>query len=93
MPDRLSINIEFPTDLSLQKAETLDFSKIKIYDALMDMTKGRGPDSCIDCVGLELDAMASFDAMIDKAKAALYLALTGRMSCVKQFIKVVMRPA
>ena len=70
---RLSINIEFPTDLSLQRAETLDFSKVKIDDALMAMTKGRGPDSCIDCVGLESDAMSSFDAMIDKAKAALYL--------------------
>ncbi len=56
------------------KAETLDFSEVKIYDALMEMTKGRGPDRCIDCVGLESDAMASFDAMLDKAKAAVFLA-------------------
>ncbi len=56
------------------RAEALDFSDVKIYDTLMEMTDGRGPDSCIDCVGLESDAMASVDAMIDKAKAALYLA-------------------
>jgi len=55
------------------KAETLDFSDVKIYDALMEMTGGRGPDRCIDCVGLESDALASVDAMVDKAKAALYL--------------------
>lgn len=56
------------------RAETIDFSDVKVYDALMEMTKGRGPDRCIDCVGLEADAMASLDSMVDKAKAALYLA-------------------
>ena len=39
----------------------------------MEMTKGRGPDRCIDCVGTESDALASLDAAIDKLKAALYL--------------------
>ena len=33
------------------KAEVIDFSKDTVYDKLMDMTKGRGPDSCIDAVG------------------------------------------
>ena len=56
------------------RAETLDFSAVKIYDALMDLTDGRGPDRCIDCVGLEADALASLDSMIDKAKATLYMA-------------------
>lgn len=37
------------------------------------MTNGRGPDRCIDCVGAESDAGASFDAMLDKAKAAVLL--------------------
>jgi len=55
------------------KAETLDFSEVKVYDALMEMTDGRGPDRCIDCVGTESDASASFDAMLDKAKAAVFL--------------------
>ncbi len=68
LPERLQMAREHG------RAETLDFSDVKIYDTLMEMTDGRGPDSCIDCVGLESDAMASVDAMIDKAKAALYLA-------------------
>src|SRR5690606_19043957 len=55
------------------RAETLDFSAVKIYDALMEMTRGRGPDRCIDCVGTESDAGASADAMLDKAKAALHI--------------------
>src|SRR3954452_22079399 len=30
------------------KAETINFEKDKVYDRLMEMTKGRGPDRCID---------------------------------------------
>ena len=56
------------------KAETVDFSQVKVYDALMEMTNGRGPDRCIDCVGTEAAVGASADSMLDKAKAALYLA-------------------
>lgn len=55
------------------RAEILDFSQVKVYDALMEMTGGRGPDRCIDCVGTESDATASLDAMLDKAKAALHI--------------------
>jgi len=55
------------------RAETLDFSQVKIYDALMEMTDGRGPDRCIDCVGTESDATATWDAMLDKAKAAVFV--------------------
>ena len=35
------------------RAETIDFDKETVYDRLMEMTKGRGPDSCIDAVGAE----------------------------------------
>ncbi|AZN71956.1 glutathione-dependent formaldehyde dehydrogenase [Georhizobium profundi] len=59
------------------KAETLDFKDVNVYDALMEMTGGRGPDSCIDCVGTEADAGASADSMLDKAKAALMLGTDG----------------
>lgn len=38
---------------SRSKAETLDFSKVDIQDALKEMTGGRGPDRCIDAVGME----------------------------------------
>jgi threonine dehydrogenase-like Zn-dependent dehydrogenase len=34
-------------------AETINYEEVSVYDALMDMTGGRGPDACIDAVGLE----------------------------------------
>ena len=54
-------------------AETINFSENDVYDRLMEMTGGRGPDRCIDAVGTEADAASSFDAVVDRAKAAVYL--------------------
>ena len=54
-------------------AETINFSKHKVYDRLQEMTHGRGPDACIDAVGTEADPGSSIDAALDKAKAAVYL--------------------
>jgi threonine dehydrogenase-like Zn-dependent dehydrogenase len=34
-------------------AETINYEKIDVYDTLMEMTGGRGPDACIDAVGTE----------------------------------------
>ena len=55
------------------KAETINFEKEDVYDRLMEMTKGRGPDSCIDAVGCEAHAQGSFDSVLDKVKAEVYL--------------------
>jgi threonine dehydrogenase-like Zn-dependent dehydrogenase len=33
--------------------ETINYEEIDLYDALKDMTGGRGPDACIDAVGME----------------------------------------
>jgi threonine dehydrogenase-like Zn-dependent dehydrogenase len=55
------------------RAETLNFEKEDVYDRLMEMTAGRGPDRCIDAVGTEAHGHGSFDAVLDKAKAAVYL--------------------
>ena len=35
------------------KAETINFDEKDVYDTLQEMTKGRGPDRCIDAVGCE----------------------------------------
>ena len=67
VPERLSLAE------SKGKAETIDFEKDKVYDRLMEMTKGRGPDRCIDAVGTEAHAGGSFDAVLDKAKSAVFL--------------------
>jgi len=34
-------------------AETINYEEIDVLDALREMTAGRGPDACIDAVGLE----------------------------------------
>src|SRR3954463_2389265 len=56
------------------KAETINFEEADVYDTLMGMTKGRGPDRCIDAVGAEAHAGGSLDAVMDKAKASVGLA-------------------
>ncbi|MBV9998958.1 MAG: glutathione-dependent formaldehyde dehydrogenase [Verrucomicrobia bacterium] len=56
------------------KAETINFEKESVYDHLMDMTGGRGPDRCIDAVGCEAHAGSTLPAMLDKAKAVVAIA-------------------
>ena len=67
------------------KAETIDFEKEKVYDRLMEMTKGRGPDSCIDAVGAEAHGAGAIDAVLDKAKASVGLA-TDRAHVLREAI-------
>ena len=55
------------------KAETIDCSREKVYDRLMSMTGGRGPDRCIDAVGTEAHATATADSVVDRAKQAMLL--------------------
>ncbi|MBV9957252.1 MAG: glutathione-dependent formaldehyde dehydrogenase [Acidobacteria bacterium] len=66
------------------KAETLDFDDEDIFDKLKEMTGGRGPDRCIDAVGLEAHG-ATIDALYDRAKAALFMA-TDRPHALRQAI-------
>jgi threonine dehydrogenase-like Zn-dependent dehydrogenase len=35
------------------KAETLNYEEVSVLEALKEMTGGRGPDACIDAVGME----------------------------------------
>lgn len=58
----------------LGKAETINFEKDDVYDRLMTMTKGRGPDRCIDAVGAENHVGPTFDSYLDKAKQVMHLA-------------------
>lgn len=53
------------------KAETIDFSKQDVYEQLQEMTKGRGPDRCIDAVGCESHAAGTLRAAADKVEAAV----------------------
>jgi len=67
------------------KAEVIDFASQDVYDQLQVMTKGRGPDVCIDAVGAETHGLGSMDAMMDKAKAAVGLT-TDRIHALRQAI-------
>jgi len=56
-----------------------------IYDALQDMTRGRGPDACIDAVGTEAETLASLDSVWDRAKVATFMG-TDRPHVLRQAI-------
>jgi threonine dehydrogenase-like Zn-dependent dehydrogenase len=53
-------------------AETINYEQTDVHDALLDMTGGRGPDSCIDAVGLEGHAPGLAGAY-DRVKQATML--------------------
>jgi threonine dehydrogenase-like Zn-dependent dehydrogenase len=66
-------------------AETLDFKEEDIYDRVMELTKGRGADACIDAVGTEAESTASFDSMLDRIKTATFMG-TDRPHVLRQAI-------
>jgi threonine dehydrogenase-like Zn-dependent dehydrogenase len=49
--DRFPERLAMARDLS--RAEVLNYEEVDIVDALKQMTGGRGPDACIDAVGME----------------------------------------
>ena len=51
-------------------ADVLDFEEVHVNQALTEMTGGRGPDSCIDCVGLEAHGFSP-DNVMDFVKTTL----------------------
>lgn len=67
------------------KAEVINLDDNNIYDVLMQMTKGRGPDSCIDAVGCEAHGAGSFDAVLDKVKSSVMLT-TDRAHVIREAI-------
>ncbi len=55
-------------------AETIRTTKHSdVYDALMDMTDGRGPDCCIDAVGCDAHGSNMFRNIRDKAMDKIHL--------------------
>jgi threonine dehydrogenase-like Zn-dependent dehydrogenase len=66
------------------QAETLNFDDEDIFNTLKEMTGGRGPDRCIDAVGMEAHG-TSPDALLDRVKAATFLA-TDRPHVLRQAI-------
>src|SRR5438874_9046908 len=66
------------------KAEVIDLTVLNVFEALKDATGGRGPDSCIDAVGMEAHGTTA-DDWYDRVKTATFLA-TDRASALRQAI-------
>ncbi|HET7617877.1 MAG TPA: zinc-dependent alcohol dehydrogenase [Vicinamibacterales bacterium] len=54
-------------------AETVDYTEDDVLEALKDLTGGRGPDACIDAVGMEAHAHHSLAYAYDRVKQAMAL--------------------
>ena len=65
-------------------AEVINYEEVDAGEALKEMTGGRGPDRCIDAVGMEAhgtDAMAAYDQIKQGVKLE-----TGRPTALRQAI-------
>jgi threonine dehydrogenase-like Zn-dependent dehydrogenase len=68
------------------KAETLDYEQVDdVVEELKQRTGGRGPDACIDAVGMEAHG-TTLDAYYDRAKHAVWLA-TDRPHALRQALQ------
>ena len=68
------------------KAETINLDEVDdVDDVLNEMTGGRGPDRCIDAVGMEAHSGGSFDAVLDKVKQTVKLG-TDRPHVLREMI-------
>ena len=65
-PERLRMARE------LSGAETLHFDAVDVPDALREMTGGRGPDACIDAVGMEAHG-SGISYLYDRLKQTMKL--------------------
>ncbi|MDB5572397.1 MAG: alcohol dehydrogenase [Hyphomicrobiales bacterium] len=72
-------------------AITIDFSEESVVERLNELTHGRGPEKCIDAVGMEAHATATIDSMYDRAKQTMMLE-TDRAHVLREMIYVC-RPA
>lgn len=54
-------------------AITIDFEQESVLERIEELTGGKGPEKCIDAVGLEAHATATLDSIYDRAKQAVML--------------------
>jgi len=69
----------------------VNFKEESVLDRLRDLTQGKGPEKCIDAVGMESHATRSFDGIYDRIKQAVMLE-TDRPHVLREMIYVC-RPA
>jgi threonine dehydrogenase-like Zn-dependent dehydrogenase len=66
VPERLSM-------AAAGGAVCINFDDESVLDRLKDLTHGKGPEKCIDAVGMEAHATRSIDSVYDRAKQAVML--------------------
>lgn len=54
-------------------AITIDFEAESVVERLNELTHGKGPEKCIDAVGMEAHATATLDSIYDRVKQAVML--------------------
>jgi threonine dehydrogenase-like Zn-dependent dehydrogenase len=83
-----------PERLSMAEAGgavAINFDHESVLDRLKELTKGKGPEKCIDAVGMEAHATRSIDSVYDRAKQAVMLE-SDRAHVLREMIYVC-RPA
>ncbi len=68
-------------------AITINFDEESVTDRLAELTQGKGPEKCIDAVGMEAHSTRSIDSMLDRAKQATLLG-TDRPHVLREMIYV-----
>ena len=84
VPERLSM-------ASAGGAVPVNFDEESVVERLQDLTRGKGPEKCIDAVGMEAHATRSIDSVYDRAKQAVMLE-TDRPHVLREMMYVC-RPA
>jgi threonine dehydrogenase-like Zn-dependent dehydrogenase len=70
-----------------QGAIPINFDTESVLERLGELTQGKGPDECIDAVGLEAHATRSLDSIYDRVKQAVMLE-TDRPHVLREMIYV-----
>ncbi|AWM01776.1 zinc-dependent alcohol dehydrogenase [Bradyrhizobium amphicarpaeae] len=81
LPERLSM-------AEAGGATTINFETESVVERLQELTDGRGPEKCIDCVGMESHVMPSLpDTLLDRAKQ-MVMAESDRPHVLREMIYV-----
>ncbi|WP_324750268.1 zinc-dependent alcohol dehydrogenase [Sphingomonas sp. LY54] len=84
LPDRLSM-------AAAAGAITINVDEENAVERLNELTGGKGPEKCIDAVGMEAHASSTVDSMYDRVKQAT-MAVNDRVHVLREMIYVC-RPA
>jgi threonine dehydrogenase-like Zn-dependent dehydrogenase len=72
-------------------ATTINFETQSVVEILNDLTQGKGPEKCIDAVGMEAHVTSTLDSVVDRAKQAMMME-TDRPHVLREMMYVC-RPA